>query len=107
MKNVLLVLLLAGITSYTAISTAQNTNSNSISGVVTDSLKHPVASVWVVLSQDNKQVGKSLTGEDGKYYIGSLAQGNYELIVKKGERVYVQKKVLLPKDQSFNIKLSK
>jgi len=76
----------------------------SVRGVVTKSGK-PVSSVWVVVSQSGREKGRSLTGDDGKYYIGPLDNGTYDVVVMKGTSQLFKGKFTLPKDSNFPIKL--
>jgi len=76
----------------------------SVRGAVTKSNK-PVSSVWVVVSQGGREKGRSLTGDDGKYYISPLDNGTYDVVVLKGSGQLFKGKFTLPKDANFNIKL--
>lgn len=105
MKKVLMVILFLSIVSVSTNSGAQNSRKSDIRGTVIYSSKLPATSVWVILLKDGKQEGKFLTGDDGKYYIGNLVTGAYNLQVKKGDKVLFQKQVALPKDKVCNIQL--
>jgi len=105
MKNVMLVILLVSVVFLSSETVAQNAMKQEIKGVVTNSLNRPVATVMVILNKDGKQLGKSITGDDGKFFIGNLVPGIYNLQVKKGDKVLFQKQVSLPKDKVSNIKL--
>ena len=75
-----------------------------VKGAVTKSGK-PVSSVWVVVSQGGRDRGRSLTGDDGKFYISNLDNGTYDIVVMKGSTRLFKAEVTLPKGSTFNIKL--
>ena len=56
-----------------------------LTGAVRSASGQAVPSVWVVLTQGATEQGRSLTGDDGKYYIGSLKSGDYVVQVKRGD----------------------
>ncbi len=101
----MLIVLLVSTTFLTTVIVAQTLKDNHITGVIFNSSKQPVASVWVILSQKNQQLAQSLTGDDGKYYIGNLVKGNYDLEVKRGDKSLLTREVSLPKDTVNNIQL--
>lgn len=54
----------------------------------------PVPAVWVIISQrGGSERGRSLTGDDGRYYIDNLDDGAYDLLATKGNR-----QVIIPID---------
>lgn len=55
-----------------------------IKGVVQSPSGGPFSSVWVIVSQNAREQGRSLTGDDGKYYISNLSDGGYDLQVYRG-----------------------
>ena len=73
-------------------------------GAVTRS-KQPVRSAWVILMQNGAEKGRSLTGDDGRYYIGELAAGEYDIVVKQGARSVFTGRVRLPEDRVNNIQV--
>lgn len=73
-----------------------------ITGTVTRSGR-PLPSVWVVISQDGYEKGRSLTGDDGKYYLSNLSDGVYKLAVYRGNRLLIEEQVRLPADTRHNI----
>lgn len=105
MKNLLLIVMFISITAFTSVMEAQTLRNIQIKGSILNSSKRPAASLWVILSQNSKKVGQSLTGDDGKYYIGNLAKGNYDLEVKQGGKSLFQKQITLPRDTINNIQL--
>jgi hypothetical protein len=74
-----------------------------IKGSVTASTGRPVASVWVTISLNGAERGRSLTGDDGKYYISNLAEGTYDIVVLQGNRQIYRGKVIIPGDITHNI----
>ncbi len=77
----------------------------SIKGTVTEVSGAPVASVWVVFTRGETEAGKSLTGDDGKYYVGGLARGHYTVIVRTGDQVLYRGSVQLPTDGAFDMQI--
>ena len=66
--------------------------------------KRPLRSAWVIASQAGQEKGKSLTGDDGKYYIGNLENGVYDLVVMNGKKQIYSGQVTLPvPGGNFNI----
>lgn len=63
----------------------------------------PMASVWVVVSQWGAEKGRSLTDDGGQYYIGRLADGGYEIVVKSKDRELYRGQVSLPANRQYNI----
>ena len=78
--------------------------SNYITGRVTSSGR-PVPSVWVVMRQGGYEKGRSLTGDDGSYYIGNLGDGEYEIVLSRGagQSLY---RVTLPQNKVFNVTIN-
>jgi len=74
-------------------------------GVVRYSSQKPAPYVWVVVKQNGAERGRSLTADDGSYYIKDLPDGVYDLIVTKGARKLYQGQARLPKDRVFDIPL--
>jgi len=58
---------------------------NSVKGLVTSSNK-PLRSVWVIASQYGAEKGRSLTGDDGKYFIDNLSAGTYDIVVEQAKK---------------------
>ena len=76
-----------------------------VKGVVTQS-NRPVRSVWVIASQSGMERGRALTGDDGKYYIGNLNAGAYDLIVFQGKQQVYSGQINLPENRLFNITIT-
>jgi hypothetical protein len=64
-----------------------------------------VPSVWVVLSQGATERGRSLTGADGKYYIGNLNPGDYQVQVNRGDSVLLRSTVRVPAPGNHDLRL--
>ena len=78
---------------------------NYVKGVVTQS-NRPVRSVWVIASQSGTERGRALTGDDGKYYIGNLKAGAYDLVVFQGKQQVYSGQINLPENRLFNITIT-
>lgn len=74
-----------------------------ITGTVVSKAGRPLPSVWVVISQDGYEKGRSLTGDDGKYYVSNLSDGVYKIAVYRGKLQLAEEQVSLPKDSRHNI----
>lgn len=72
-----------------------------ITGTVISSGR-PVPSVLVIINQGGSERGRSLTGDDGKYYIDNLDVGSYELVATRGNRQVIHQ-VTLPNDRVHDI----
>ena len=83
----------------------QAQNATYIKGVVTQS-KKPLRSVWVITSQEGQERGRSLTGDDGKFYIGNLPLGDCEIAVWQGKQQIYIGRVSLPGNNIFNIAIT-
>ncbi len=78
-----------------------------VTGKVTSKAMRPVPSVWVIVFEGGNQKGRSLTGDDGSYYIGGLESKTYQLVVKKqlNGSDLVTGQVTLPRDRVYNFRL--
>ena len=84
------------------MSDAQQSTRTSVKGTVTSAGK-PARSVWVIISLNGREKGRSLTGDDGKYYIADLDPGTYDVVVEKGEQLYKGRATLPVSNGTFNI----
>src|SRR5579871_4000791 len=75
-----------------------------VRGKVT-SRNRPLRSVWVIVSQGGRERGRSLTGDDGKYYIQNLGAGTYEIVVQRGSQFVYRGRVMLSGNRVFDIRL--
>ena len=73
-----------------------------VKGTVTSAGK-PARSVWVIVSLNGREKGRSLTGDDGKYYIADLDPGTYDFIVERGGQLYKGRATLPVVNGTFNI----
>ncbi|MEP6742495.1 MAG: carboxypeptidase-like regulatory domain-containing protein [bacterium] len=107
MKSTLIFRAIFGIALLTivlSIALAQS-NGSSIRGVVKSPSGRLYSSVWVIISQDGNEKGRSLTGDDGKYYISNLGDGVYEVRVYEGDRQLYKGQVNLPAESRHDILL--
>jgi len=51
-----------------------------IKGKITDQNNNPLSSQWVMITLKDSIIGKSLTGDDGKFFIDNLPPNNYQII---------------------------
>ena len=84
------------------MSDAQPSSRTFVKGTVTLAGK-PARSVWVVVSLNGHEKGRSLTGDDGKYYIADLDPGTYDIVVEKGGQLYKGRATLPVTNGTFNI----
>lgn len=76
-----------------------------IKGTVTRA-GQPVRSVWVAVTQNGHERGSSPTGDDGRYYIGGLENGIYEVEVRQGDQRLCRRQFRLPENNGiYNIDL--
>ncbi|HVF59705.1 MAG TPA: carboxypeptidase-like regulatory domain-containing protein [Thermoanaerobaculia bacterium] len=76
-----------------------------LTGAVRSASGQAVPSVWVVLIQGATEQGRSLTGDDGKYYIGGLKSGDYVVQVKRGDAVLLRSTVHVPVSGNYDLRL--
>jgi hypothetical protein len=69
-----------------------------IKGVVQSPSGRQFSSVWVIVSQNGDEKGRSLTGDDGRYYISNLSDGVYELAIYRGSDLLYKEQVDLRAD---------
>ena len=83
-----------------ALSTGIGARSNDrdLKGVVQSPSGRMFSSVWVVVSQNGHEQGRSLTGDDGRYYISNLNDGGYDLAVYRGSDLIYKGQVNLGAD---------
>jgi len=105
MKDVLRVTvpiaLIAAATS--GLSDAQPSTRTFVKGTVTSAGK-PARSVWVIFSLNGSEKGRSLTGDDGKYYITGVDPGTYDfVVVERGVQLYKGRATLPIVNDTFHI----
>jgi hypothetical protein len=67
----------------------------------------PLRSAWVIVSQSGKERGRSLTGDDGKFYISNLDHGGYDIVVEKGKQQLWKGQADVPTKTDYVIPLKK
>jgi hypothetical protein len=90
--------------AFSGMSGAQSSNRTYLRGVVLSGGK-PARSVWVIAGQNGTEKSRSLTGDDGRYYIGNLAPGRYDVTVMSGKNQLYKGQVSLPANSTFNIRI--
>ena len=76
-----------------------------IKGVVTDRGR-PARAIWITVVQNGGEKGSSPAGDDGRYYVGGLDNGDYQIIVTRGDQRLCQKQIRLPDNNgTYNIDL--
>lgn len=103
MKQLMVVLLIASWAGAMWVPVA-GAKQNSVRGVVLRA-GQPVRSAWVVITQGGTEKGRSLTGDDGRYYIGNLANGTYQIAVNRAGLPPFRAQITLPNDARFNINM--
>jgi hypothetical protein len=73
--------------------------------VYSRSSNRPVSSVWVEVFKRGQRVARSLTGDDGKYYVSGLDKGSYEIVVLRGAQELFRGGVDLSGNRIFDINL--
>ena len=96
-----------GIVMVIALFTAtaigfQSRSAAYLKGAVTQSNK-PLRSVWVIVSQSGEERGRYLTGDDGKFYIGNLPAGDYDIAVWQGKQQIHSERINLSGNKILNI----
>jgi len=67
----------------------------------------PARAVWVIAFDGNREVARSLTGGDGRYYLGGLGNRTYIVVVRrqlKSPNMF-SGSATLPRDWTYNIRL--
>lgn len=90
-RVVAVVLLAAAALSLPAMAHAA-----SLGGQVTSTDGSPAAKVWLVVSKDGSEVKRSLTGDDGRYYVNDLAAGRYDVTVERRDQQVHRGQASLP-----------
>jgi hypothetical protein len=86
-----------------SLTLSAQTGMSYIKGLVKSSSGKLFTSVWVTISRNGVEKGRSLTGDDGKYYISNLNGGVYDIVVLQGNRQVYKGQVNLPGDSSYTI----
>jgi hypothetical protein len=100
-----LLIFVLGVALLTLAAPPEALAASAVQGTVTTASGAPQASVWVVFEQGGEVRGKSLTGDDGKYYVGGLEPGGYRVTVRKGDKTLFSGTARVPEDRTFDIRL--
>jgi hypothetical protein len=93
------------VTVLAMVANTQALGDGFIKGAVTRAGR-PVRSVWVSVRQNGGEQGSSPTGDDGRYYVGGLDSGAYEIVVTQGDQRLCVRQVTLPENSAgYNIEL--
>jgi len=78
-----------------------------VTGRVTVRDSSPARSWWVMVYDGAGEKGRSLTGDDGRYYIGGLDKKTYTIVVRKqmAGSDLARAQFSLPANRVFNIRL--
>jgi hypothetical protein len=105
----LVLMILAGVPG--ALHAAPDPNpapaNDYITGRVTIGPSNPANAVLVIVYTGTRQITRSLTGNDGRYYISGLGDKTYTIVVRKqlsGPNLF-SASVSLPTNRVYNIKL--
>ena len=101
------VCLIASPVKLNAQKRASVASKDYVTGKVTTRGSGPARSVWVILYEGSTEKGRSLTGDDGRYYIGNLEKKTYTIVVRRqiaGGNLMSQQ-VTLPANRIFQIRL--
>jgi hypothetical protein len=101
----LLIVALAAGAWWSAAPRAYGAGDAYITGRVLTRSSKPLAAVWVVVSEGTTVRGRSLTGDDGRYYVGGLERKGYELAVTRGRQTLARRQVRLPENKAYDIVL--
>ena len=88
---------------FSVVSSAQSSRTY-VKGFVSSSGK-PLRSVWVITSQSGREKGRSLTGDDGRYYLNNLDPGSYDIVVQNGKSQLYKGRINLPKNNTYDIRI--
>jgi len=77
----------------------------SIRGLVSTASGVPARSVSVVIRQGGNEKGRALTGDDGRYFMGRLEGGAYDVAVERGQSTLYAGSTKLSGDMEYDIRL--
>ena len=100
----ILCLLFAGCQTRIANTKMALQGSDYVTGRITTASGSPATSVWAIVKQNGQERGRSLTGDDGSYYVNNLGSGQYELLLTKGGN-QTSRTISLPQNKVFNIQV--
>jgi hypothetical protein len=93
--------------AFAAFAVPTSADTCSIRGVVSLASGQPAASVWIVLTQapGGGERARSLSTDNGKYYLSQLQPGAYSIAARRGDKTLVESPVSCAGDVVRNIKL--
>jgi hypothetical protein len=93
--------------AFAALGSSASAGTCSIRGVVSQPSGQPAASVWIVLTQapGGGERARSLSTDNGKYYLSQLAPGAYSIAARRGDKTLVESPVSCAGDVVHDIKL--
>jgi len=94
-----------GVIAYFSPPSEAETNLYLTGTVFFKSSNSPASSLWVEVVNGGERVARSLTGDDGRYYISGLAAGSYEIIVLKSNQELFRRQLQLTGNRTFDITL--
>ena len=105
-RNGATLLLLAGVL-LGARGQAPVASGDYVTGAVTTAQSKPAPSLWVMVYDGATLKGQTLTGDDGRYYVGGLDDKTYTVVVRKqpSSSNLASQSVTLPQGRVCNIKL--
>ena len=74
--------------------------------IISKSTNKPIRAIWVTILESNIPKGRAVTGDDGKYYIGSLDEKIYKIVVQRGGVKILDTQVRLPQNRNYDISLN-
>jgi len=81
---------------------------HALTGRVLGRTARPVPNVWVLVYEGERLKSRSLTGDDGSYYISRLEERTYTIVVRKDLRSaedLFRAEVHVPVGRAFDVKL--
>jgi hypothetical protein len=90
-----------------AVKAGKASSAEYVTGKVTSGQSSPVSSVWVMVYDGPQIAGQTLTGDDGRYYIGGLNSKTYTAVVRRQQSGgnLVSSTITLPQNRVYNIRL--
>lgn len=103
-KLLVMVLLVAGLIAMNFAAHAQENE------YVTGEIRYQsdgmaAGGLWVEVYLGSILRGRSLTGDDGRYYVAGLAPGSFEIVVKQNMTVLLRQGIILPDQHICNFML--
>lgn len=99
----LLIIISVGFVAYHMPLLKAQSNLYLTGRVVMGSTDRPASSVWVELVNKGVSVARSLTGDDGRYYISGLTAGTYEIVVLRSNQEIHRGQIRLSTNHTHNI----